>query len=123
MAERLALAALMALASFCAGAQALNDPMRPPTFAGAEAAPEEGTPGKPRLQSVLISAERKLAVINGQTVPLGARFGNATLVAVTETSAVLKRGAERETLKLFPDTEKKLPRERKSLRNDKGGNR
>ncbi len=108
-----------------AAAQALSDPMRPPAFSPSdrEALPEAGTPGKPRLQSVLISAGRSVAVINGQTIPLGGRYGDATLVAVTETSAVLKRGGARETLKLFPDTEKKFPGGRAPAGDHKGENR
>ncbi len=110
MVERLTLLGMLAAASLGAMAQPLNDPMRPPAFSAPanEERAEPGTAAKPRLQSVLISAARKLAVINGQTVPLGARFGDATLVAVTETSAVLKHGKESETLKLFPDSEKKI---------------
>lgn len=104
------LAALLLFATAAAGAQTrLADPTRPPAAAeGGEAAPG-GATAKPslRLQSVLISNTRKLAVIDGQTVPLGGEIGGATLTSVSETGVTLRRGAEIETLKLHPDVEKK----------------
>jgi MSHA biogenesis protein MshK len=105
------LAALLVFATAAAGAQTrLADPTRPPTAAadGGEAAPG-GATAKPslRLQSVLISNTRKLAVIDGQTVPLGGEIGGATLTSVSETGVTLRRGTEIETLKLHPDVEKK----------------
>jgi MSHA biogenesis protein MshK len=84
-----------------AHAQALADPMRPPLAgerAGAAAAASAGA----RLQSVLISSGRKLAVIDGITVPLGGTIDGARLVAIRESEVVLQKGAERETLKLNP---------------------
>jgi MSHA biogenesis protein MshK len=123
MAERLSptLAFLLAFAGIAdSAAQAVADPTRPPATAAAE--PAEGTPGaapRPahRLQSVLISATRKLAVIDGQTVPLGGEIGGATLSAISETGVVLTRGGETETLKLNPAAEKKVERAEKK----KGG--
>jgi MSHA biogenesis protein MshK len=90
-------------------AQALTDPTRPPS-AAAEANGEHGE-GATRLQSVLLSPGRKMAVINGVAVPLGGMVGEARLVKITETEAVLKTGSETEVLKLFPGVEKK-PRRR-----------
>jgi hypothetical protein len=61
---------------------------------------------------VLLSPRRKIAVINGVTVPLGGMVGEARLVKITETEVVLKTGNETEVLKLFPGIEK-APRGRK----------
>jgi MSHA biogenesis protein MshK len=75
--------------------------MRPPLAGerpGAAAAASAGA----RLQSVLISSGRKLAVIDGITVPLGGTIDGARLVAIRESEVVLQKGAERETLKLNP---------------------
>jgi hypothetical protein len=58
------------------------------------------------LQSILIGENRKLAIIDGQTVKLNGRFGEQTLVRLTETEAVLKRGKSMQTLKLYPDFQK-----------------
>jgi MSHA biogenesis protein MshK len=84
-----------------AHAQGLADPRRPP-LAGERAGAAPAAPSGPRLQSVLISTARKLAVIDGVTVPLGGALDGATLVAIRESEVVLQKGAERETLKLNP---------------------
>lgn len=98
---------LLIAGSSAVQAQSLGDPLRPPSApasSGAETV-QEASPNQ--LQSVLISPSRKLAVINGQTVALGGRIGDATLARVSETGVVLKRGATLETLHLLPGIEKK----------------
>jgi MSHA biogenesis protein MshK len=111
MAQRLSAVAVALLAFLgaspagqAAHAQALADPMRPPQVSASERAAEAalGAQGSSRLQSVLISPARRLAVIDGSVVPLGGQVGNATVVAISETEVVLKKGDERETLKLYP---------------------
>jgi MSHA biogenesis protein MshK len=116
MARRLTLpgavlcALAMAPASGQALAQALSDPTRPPALgdAAGEAAPAAAF----RLQSVLISRGRRIAVIDGRTVVVGDKVGDATLAAIAETEVSLKRGEERETLKLYPGVERKPVRRR-----------
>jgi len=102
--RQLQLCAAALVAVSCASlAQALTDPTRPPTEplpSDAAAAPADAS--KPRLQTILISPTRKLAVIDGQTVALGQRFGDARLVSISETAVVLKRGDRAETLRLLP---------------------
>lgn len=100
-----AIAVLAACASNPAQAQALSDPTRPPASlarpaSGATAAAVTG----PVLQSVLIGRQaggRQVAVIDGETVRLGASFRGAVLVRMTETEVELRRGHERQVLKLF----------------------
>ena len=86
-------------------ALALTDPTRPP---GA-VTPSPGAAVGPRhpAQSVLLSSGRKLAIIDGITVPLGGMVGEARLVRITETEVTLKTGNETEALKLFPAIEKR----------------
>lgn len=99
------LAGILALAAGQAGAQALEDPTRPPPMlakapAGAEAAVHAG----PVLQSVLMARQaggRQVAVIDGETVTLGGKFRGAVLVRMTENEVELLRGRERQVLKLF----------------------
>jgi MSHA biogenesis protein MshK len=92
-----------------ARAQALNDPMRPPLAAASGAA--ESAPGASRLQSVLISPTRRLALIDGRLVPLGGKVGDATVVAITESGVVLKKNGESEKLQLLSGVEiKPVPR-------------
>lgn len=99
----MAMAALLPLA---AGAQALVDPTRPPDaplFAdGAAAEARRG----PQLQSVLVSDHgRRVAVIDGRTVRVGDRIGNASVASIAGTSVVLRRGKASETLRLYPKPE------------------
>lgn len=118
MAERLnarsfACALIAALTSAAAAAQArLPDPTRPPQRAPAADEPaktaEQGaTRSGPRLQSILISPQRKLAVIDGRTVPLGGEVNGAKLVAITEGGVTLRRDGQSQTLRLNPGVEKK----------------
>lgn len=96
-------------------AQPLADPTRPPT------AVDDGRTGEPapeqlQLQSVLISSGRRLAIINGDTVPLGGRLGDATVVRITETEVALKRDDGMEVLKLTPGIEKRYSSSQKTGR-------
>jgi len=89
-----------------AGAQGLTDPTRPPG-ALATAAGEAVVSG-PVLQSVMLSPTRKVAMISGEVVVLGGRYGSARLVKLSESEAVLRDGAEVTVLKLFPLVEKRM---------------
>lgn len=113
----MATAALLAIAG--AQAQALSDPTRPPAAtAGAPTSGEEA-PGT-QLQSILLSSGRKVAVINGNMVPLGGMVGEAKVVRISETEVVLKKGDETEVLKLFPGVDKQ-PSRRRNARAGTGG--
>ncbi len=90
-------------------AQTLSDPTRPPTVTIESSGNAENFAG-PVLQSVLISPKRHLAIISGQTVALNDKYGDQTLIKVSETEVVLRNGKELQTLKLFPDLDKKLVR-------------
>jgi MSHA biogenesis protein MshK len=103
MAQRLiGLGLLAAVAG--AAAQGLSDPTRPPSAADERVARSEAPVS--RLQSVLISPARKLAVIDGQTVALGGRLGEATVISIAPTQVILQSGATYQTLKLLPGIEK-----------------
>lgn len=85
-------------ALWCAGAAAeMVDPTRP-GGAPVASAPARG------LQSTIVSAERKLAVIDGKRVGIGDKVGNASVVEIGPYHVVLKRGMERSTLRLQPYT-------------------
>ncbi len=91
----------MAVAS-TAVAQALRDPTRPP------AGSAKGTAGKIAqsgwiLQSVLISPERRCAIINGEVVQLGGSIAGAELVAVAEGRVTLRTQEGLRIVHLFPD--------------------
>lgn len=108
------LALLLLCAVFpMASAQALNDPTKPPAEISApltQAAAPEGD----RLQSIIISSTRRAAIISGQTVELGAKYGEAKLVEVSESGVALQGVQGRQVLTLFPGVEikkKESPRE------------
>lgn len=101
----------------CAAAPAsaqefLSDPTRPaiemsPAASGASAASGmAGAAAQPvpqaGLQSVIISPQHRAAVINGQTVELGGKVGDATLLEVRESSVVLDSAQGKRVMELFP---------------------
>lgn len=102
-------ALLLCLLSSVAFAESFVDPTRPPASLGVvESGAVTSEVKGPVLQSVLISKGRKMAVISGKTVRLGEKFGDARLVRITESEAVLKSGKDVQTLKLLPEIEKRL---------------
>jgi MSHA biogenesis protein MshK len=100
----------LALAACSALAQPLADPMRPPQQASAPAPggdkASSEAPAVPQLHTILISGTRKLAVIDGATVPLGGRVGDAKVVRIAEAEVTLRRGEELQVLKLHAGVEK-----------------
>ena len=100
-------ACCLALAASTADAETgLPDPTRPPAALIA-ADGEAVTPAQPVLQSVMISPKRSVAIISGQAVALGQVYGDARVVGISESEVVLRSGREVQTLRLFPDLEKR----------------
>lgn len=99
------LAVLIALAVTPAQAQGLTDPTRPPASLADPSAIAE--PGGPVLQSVMLSPTRKVAVISGEMVLLGGKYGDARLIKLTETEAVLRSGKDTTVLRLYPQVVKR----------------
>ncbi len=87
-----------------AGAQGLVDPTRPPD------APLPGNDAVlvaeravPQLQSVLVaSSGRRVAVIDGRTVRVGDKVGQASVDGIGETTVTLRRGKTLDTIRLYP---------------------
>ena len=75
------------------------DPTRPPS--ASDVAPA-GTADAPRLESVLIAPDRRIAVINGQQVVVGARIATGEVVRISETEVVIKGAEGQQTLRLIP---------------------
>lgn len=96
----------------CPAAQAapFADPTQPPGAVAGGAESAAGAAEGPRLQSVLISPNRRVAVIGGQTVHQGGMYGEARVLRITEGEVVLQIGQERQTLRLIPDVEKRASR-------------
>jgi MSHA biogenesis protein MshK len=83
-------------------AQALRDPTRPPG-SGAKGMPDRSGKSGWLLQSVLISPERRYAIINGEVVPLGGSVSGAELVAVAAERVTLRTPDGLRIVHLFPD--------------------
>jgi MSHA biogenesis protein MshK len=98
-----ALALISVLAGSTSLAQGVSDPTRPP-----QAVESPGDAPGSGLQSVFISETRKAAIIGGQLVELGQKYGDATLVRVAEGEVTLTKGGDTQVLHLFPGVEKKM---------------
>jgi MSHA biogenesis protein MshK len=94
-------------AASLAHAAPFADPTRPPNILSEEGV--AATSG-PRLESVLIAPDRRLAVIGGQQVRLGGKYGEGQVVRITETEVVIRNGDATETLKLLPEAQKQPAR-------------
>ncbi len=105
----LSLAAVLAAwplrgAAQISAAQILYDPMRPP--AELDATPgEKGAGGAPRLQSVMIGPSERWAIIGGERVGLGGRYGDSRVVRITESEVVLRSASGDQMLKMYSDIE------------------
>ena len=100
----LAAAALLSLQPH-AGAQILNDPTRPPAAISAPDAADGTAVHGPVLQSVKISRSERSAIIGGEMVKLGAKYGEARVVRITENEVVLRSANGTEILRMYPGVE------------------
>lgn len=101
-------AALLALAGGAFAQAALPDPTRPPASLSAPVSAEDAELyAGPVLQSVKIPSKgRPVAVIGGQQVRLGEKYGESRLIRLTEREAVLEGPGGVERLMLTPGIEK-----------------
>ncbi|HEY6241860.1 MAG TPA: hypothetical protein VIW78_13620 [Burkholderiales bacterium] len=89
-------------------AQGLSDPTRPPReILGGGADAFEPAPSSP-AQVVIVSKDRRQATINGQTVNLGGRYGNATLVGISDEEIVLQRPDSTQVIRLYSSVNRKV---------------
>jgi len=113
---------LLGAASWTVAAEVLADPTRQP--AEFNVLPLSGVRTNAlaksiKLQSIIISPERRAAIINGQTVKVGDPVDEETLVEVNEGSVVLQGKQGRKVLTLFPgvDIRKRAPTELSETKN------
>ncbi len=103
-ASRLVVSVFCLLPSVSCCAEALVDPTRPPASViapvAAASGPVESTPSG--LRSIIISKTRRAAIIDGETVELGGKHGDARLTEVNEGSVVLRGTQGRQVMTLFP---------------------
>ena len=104
----LSLALVISLGAPRSVAQGLNDPTRPPRgILGGSADGYEPAASSSPAQVVIISKDRRQVTINGRTVNLGERYGNATVVRITDEEIVLQRPEATETIKLYSSVQRK----------------
>jgi MSHA biogenesis protein MshK len=107
-----ACAAALASSVGAAEIEMLADPTRPPAgfsaATAAAAAPESAQ--RAVLQSIMITPQRRSAIISGERVDLGGRFGEAEVVQISESEVVLRSRAGVEILKLYPAVERSTRR-------------
>jgi MSHA biogenesis protein MshK len=106
------LCALAALPGIALGQNAsLPDPMRPPSSVIEPAAVAKAGVVGSGLQTVILrKGATPMAVIDGKTVKLGGKVGEARLVKLSESEAVLNGPNGREVLRLTPAVEKTIER-------------
>ena len=82
---------------------ALPDPTRPPPeiIALLPASAGAAVLAAPRLQSVMISASGRSAIIDGQRYKVGDKIGDTRLVKISENEIVLASAGGRQTMTLF----------------------
>jgi MSHA biogenesis protein MshK len=89
-------------------AQGLGDPTRPPReITGGSAGSYEAETSSSPAQVVIISKDRRQVTINGRTVNLGERYGNATVVKISDEEIVLQRPEATETIRLYSSVQRK----------------
>ncbi|HUL92939.1 MAG TPA: hypothetical protein VLV56_11370, partial [Burkholderiales bacterium] len=59
-------------------------------------------------QVVIISSDRRQATINGRTVSLGGRYGDATLVRISDEEIVLEKAGSTEIIRLYSSVNRKM---------------
>ena len=97
---KLLFAALLLLMPLLSQAQ-LNDPMRPAQAPRAATTASADAPSW-RLDSIIVSGDRRLAVINGQSVSEGDRLGQARIKRIEATRVSLQVGQQSRVLTLLP---------------------
>lgn len=89
--QKQSLVALLGMANILTSqAESLKDPTQPPASLYSEAVVNNELATGPVLQSVLIGAQYRAAIINGEKVMLGKKYQQATLIKLNEHEAVLR---------------------------------
>ena len=104
--NKFAVLVVMACACTALRAEVLPDPTRPAADLLTPGVAASGTPTAPTddgLRTIIISPDRRSAVINGKQVPLGGKVGEERLMAVCEDSVVLQGVDGRREVSLYPD--------------------
>ncbi|BCA78655.1 hypothetical protein [Desulfuromonas sp. AOP6] len=89
---------LLLIAASGLHAEPLRDPTRPPRSLAAPTRVE--TTSKWQVSSILISADRRVATVNGQAVQVGDRISGARVLAIAADSVRLRNEKKEFTVRL-----------------------
>lgn len=95
---------LIALCIGSAHGQRLPDPTEPPTSLDLQAVAQTAPRAEPVLQAVQRDGTRFYALVDGRSVRVGDRVGDATIVQITPNEVVLRDGSANKKLELLPDS-------------------
>lgn len=95
-----------ALIAFLAGtpasvAEMASDPMRPDDLRVQSPAASPVF----RVNAIIVSAERRIAIVNGRRVRVGDSVGDATVVAISKTEVVLDIDGDHQSLQVHNGAE------------------
>lgn len=97
-------ALVLALSLGVAHAERLPDPTEPPASLDLKAVAQAAPRAEPVLQAVQREGMRFYALVDGRSVRVGDRVGDATVVQITPNEVVLREGSANKKLKLLPDS-------------------
>lgn len=100
-------AAVLGVTAVSVRAEPLIDPTRPPGVS-AQGGKSEPAEAVPVLQYISISRTNRFAIISGQKVAVGGRYGEARVVRITEEEVILLSRAGRQVLRMYPNIDKRL---------------
>jgi hypothetical protein len=106
--KRLVILAGGLLAAGIALAAPFADPTRPAAASEGAGGPG-GSEAGPRVESILIAPDRRIAIISGEAVALGGRIAAGQVVRITESEVVIRGEEGERTLKLFPEIAVRAP--------------
>ena len=91
-------ALLVALAGTCSVAVAdiASDPMRPDTLRSVSVT----APARYRVNAIIVSDERRIAIVNGRRVGVGDAIGEATVVSISKAEVILDVDGSRQSLRV-----------------------
>lgn len=96
-------AAMLLLPAVPVLAEDLPDPTRPPASVMSPSDSPASEPAKQAgLQSVIVSKSRSAAIIDGQTIELGGKYGDVRLIEVSDTGVILQGARGKQVMTLFP---------------------
>lgn len=103
-------AVLCVISSYSAISLSAQDPTRPPSWLTGSANVTSNE-GALTLQQVLISQNRRFAVINEKLVSEGDRVAGARVTKIDRDKVIIIRAGQRTTLRLVPITKERINEE------------